>query len=482
VRWEKTADGAGRVRVAPQVIRASDGTNVWSDRFDKPYGTDVFGIQSDIAEQVASAMDVTLNPGDRPVLRQVPTTNLAAYDAYLRALSLSFHNVNAQDWQAQRQALENLEQAVQLDPRFAEAQALLALVHSQMVDDGYDLSLGTGVTKEQRWRMARAAVERALAVDSLSTMAHGVLAFYFRTVVVDTARERTELELAQRSAPSSPETMDARGFWLAGLGRTEEALREFKRAAALDPRNGVHWTSIASVSQSAQDFPAALAALQRAIAIAPTEASLYVWSAWLHVLHDQRDSARAVLREGIARSGVNSLLFRMAQHTVWVDMIRIFHDDLGEPAGRLTWKDFGTDSIDYFEAKARAYEMGSARSRAYFDSIVAWATPQAKLPTGEPFFKLGLAYGLAGAGRRDEAVRALQLMESVGGYSPQGVNIGKAAQACVMMGEFDRAIGYIRRALTDPRAFWYAPAMFRLDPIWQPLRERADFKALIAPR
>jgi len=53
VQWEKTADGGGRVRVAPQVIRASDGTQVWADGFIKPYGTDIFAIQSDIAEQVA---------------------------------------------------------------------------------------------------------------------------------------------------------------------------------------------------------------------------------------------------------------------------------------------------------------------------------------------------------------------------------------------------------------------------------------------
>jgi tetratricopeptide (TPR) repeat protein len=189
VQWEKTAGGGGRVRVAPRVIRASDGTHVWTDRFDKPYGTDVFAIQSDIAEQVARAMDVTLNPGDRPAMREVPTTNLAAYDAYLRAQA-SLDRDFGQNWEAQRHALESLEQAVRLDPRFAAAHARLGWLYGRLADAGYDISLSNGVTKEQRWEMARAAAERALAIDSLSAIGHAVLARYYWRIVGDTARAR----------------------------------------------------------------------------------------------------------------------------------------------------------------------------------------------------------------------------------------------------------------------------------------------------
>jgi serine/threonine-protein kinase len=480
VRWEKTPDGAGRVLVAPQVIRASDGTNVWGGRFDKPYGTDIFAIQSDIAEQVARAMDVTLNPGDRPAVREVPTTNLRAYDAYLRAQA-SLDRDFGQNWEAQRLALESLEQAVRLDPRFAAAHARLGWLHARMADFGYDLSLGTGVTTEQRWEMARAAVERSLAIDSLSAVAHGVLARYYWKIAVDTARARGELALAQRSEPGSRETMEAR-VWLADPGRTDEGLRELERAAALDPRNAERWTSIAVMQQVARDFPAAQAALKRASAIAPTEASIYVWRAWLYLMQDRRDSARAVLREGIAQAGVNSVLFRMAQQTAWVNIIRILHDDLGESAARLTWKEFGADSLDYYNAKALAYEMGSARSRAYFDSLAVWSAPRAKLPTRDPVYRLLLAYGLAGAGRRDEAVRALRLIEGAGSIALDPAIVVTAAQASVMAGDFDRAVGYIARALADSVAPHYTPALFRLDPIWNPLRERADFRKLVAQR
>jgi TolB-like protein len=107
VRWKKTGDGGGRVLVAARVLRATDGTQVWADDFDKEYGIDVFAIQTDIAEQVTRAMDVTLNPGDRRVMRQVPTTNLAAFEAYARAVSALDRDF-AQNWEAEREALEHL--------------------------------------------------------------------------------------------------------------------------------------------------------------------------------------------------------------------------------------------------------------------------------------------------------------------------------------------------------------------------------------
>ena len=482
VRWQRTADGAGRVLVATQVIRASDGTHVWADRFDKPYGTEVFAIQSDIAEQVARAMDVTLNPGDRRVVREVPTTNLAAYDAYLRALGSLDRDFGGGNWEAQRHALESLEQAVRLDPGFAVAHAQLAWLQAQMEPSGYDVSLGTGITPEQRWEMARAAAERALAVDSLSATAHGTLAKYYGRVAGDTARVRAELALALRREPNSPETIAARADALAAAGRKDEALRELERAAALDPRNARWWTAIALFHWAAGDLPAMQANLEHSRAEFPKELTVYNWLAWLHLMQGRRDSARAVLREGIAQAGANSVLSRMARWTTGVNMIRILHDELGESAARLTLKEFGADSIDYYEAKVRAYGMASARSRAYFDSIVAWTAPRVSQATRNPIYKVEWAYGLAGAGRRAEAARALRSFDGAGGSALTSANLGKLAEACVMIGDFDSAVGYLARALADSVTPFYTPAILRLDPIWDPLRGRADFDKLVAQR
>jgi TolB-like protein/tetratricopeptide (TPR) repeat protein len=478
VRWEKTADGSGTVRVGSQVIRASDGTHVWADQIDKPYGTAIFAIQSDIAEHVARAMDVTLHPSDQRVVREVPTTNLAAYDAYLRARTLLGQDFG-QNWDTQRQASESLEQAVRLDPGFAAAHALLASVYV-LLSTGYDASLGTGITGERRWEMARAAADRALTVDSLSATAHGLLAAYYGTIAGDTARQRAELTLALRAEPSSPELLTALADALRLSGRKEEALRTLERALALDPRNAARWWSVAFFHLLDANVPAAKAAFDRALAIAPGEAVLYVGLAWLHLMQDRPGDARSAIREGISKAGVNTILFRMAQSSAFVEMIRILRNDLAEPVARLTLKDFGTDSIDYYEAKARAFSSDPRRSSPYFDSIATWAERRARIETRNPIFRLALAYGLAGAGRRAEAARALRAVTDSGRFDIVGGDIIKIAQVFVMIGDYDRAIEYVRRGLAKVKS--YPPAFYRLDPIWDPLRERADFKKLVAQR
>jgi hypothetical protein len=163
-------------------------------------------------------------------------------------------------------------------------------------------------------------------------------------------------------------------------------------------------------------------------------------------------------------------------------MIRILHDDLGEPAARLTWKEFGADSIDYYIAKALAYDMGSKRSRAYFDSIADWSTARVSQPTRASIYNLTRAYGLAGAGRRAEAARELQSFDGAGGSGLSSLNLALLAEAFVRIGGLDRAVGYLDRVLADSVTPFYTPAILKLDPIWNPLRKRADYRKLVARR
>jgi serine/threonine-protein kinase len=477
VRWEKTADGGGRVRVSPQVIRASDGTNVWADQFDEPYGTDIFAMQSAIADHVVSALDVKLRPGDERVMRQVPTTNLAAYDAYIRAQTFLDRDLG-QNWEAERQAFESLEQAVRLDSGFTAAHALLAWVHLLMESDGYDPSLGTRILPEQRWEMARAAALRALALDSLSPLAHRVLSIYYEVAARDTARQRAELALSLRGEPSSPDAIRVRAFALADAGRTDDALRELERAASLDPRNPQSWAAIAGFYGRRRDLARSSAALERAIAVAPSEPDMYIWLAWERLMKGRRDDARATLHDGITHAGVSPLLYKTAQHTVWINMIRMLPEDLAEPARQATWAQFGADSTDYYQAKMLGYLADPPRSRAYYDSLVAWARPRARASTRDLSYPIVFAWALAGAGRRADAAR--ELAPVLHEDSPGNVvmfYLGKVAEACLMTGNDDCAVAQIARAIADSP--YYTPAIFRLDPMWDPLRKRADFKKLV---
>jgi TolB-like protein len=84
VRWEKLPGEESRIRVTPQLIKVSDGTHLWTKRYDAILES-VFDLQSDIAEKVANALDVTLLESEQKSISQKPTNNLQAYDFYLRA-------------------------------------------------------------------------------------------------------------------------------------------------------------------------------------------------------------------------------------------------------------------------------------------------------------------------------------------------------------------------------------------------------------
>jgi len=478
VRWEKTPDGLGRVRITPQLIRGSDGTRVWNDTFDKEYGPDIFSIQSDIAEHVTRSLDVSLRPSDERVVRQVPTTNLAAYDAYARAV-YALDRDFGQDWDAEQEALEHLERAVRLDSGFAAAHARLAALHWFMIPSGYDIGRNTGVLREQRWEWARASAMRAIAADSASPVGHGTLALYYGSAVRDTARQQQELAVALRSQPSSPDAIGERAWELADAGRLDDALREAERAKSLDPRNPYRWSQLAGLYRQGGDLAASGLASEQALAAAPTSAvQFHLELAWNQLARGRREDASATVRNAIAQAGVNAVIYKLAQHSAFVDVIRILPEDLGEPTRRIALSRFDRDTLDYYVAKIRGYYNYRVRVKAYYDSVLTWAQPRVRTSTRDPIYRFIRAWALAGSGRHVEAAREV---DAILREKSSGENDIMLAQTCVMIGRHDCAVEAIARAIAASN-FYYTPAIFQLDPVWDPLRTRDDFRRVMKGR
>src|SRR5438093_6618542 len=117
VRWDKPPRGPSRVRVTPQLIRVSDASHVWAHVYDAVLA-DVFAVQSNIARQVAETLDVTLLAPERQALDAKPTTNLEAYDYYLRGKDYQARQLDDEDAHL---AVRMYQRAVQLDPTFVLA-------------------------------------------------------------------------------------------------------------------------------------------------------------------------------------------------------------------------------------------------------------------------------------------------------------------------------------------------------------------------
>jgi hypothetical protein len=150
-----------RVRVSAQLIDARTDTHLWVNSYDRPLG-DVFAIQSDIAKAIAGQLQAKLSPAEKTAIEQPPTTNLIAYDRYLRGKKLFEDVYNGRLFENVRQTIRLQEQAVALDPTFLLAYCQLARAHVYLYFLGVDPSPArVALAEEARDAAFRLAPDRA---------------------------------------------------------------------------------------------------------------------------------------------------------------------------------------------------------------------------------------------------------------------------------------------------------------------------------
>ena len=213
-----------RVRVTAQLIKVADGFHLWSERYDREW-TDVFAIQDDITEAVASALRIRLLADSSAPRRHTP--NLRAYEAYLKARDLwsrampgSFEQTKAM-----------LEHAITLDAQFALPYSLLGGCYTMLANLGFKPA-------HEMMPLARAAEEEALRVDPALPEAHALLGVCGGCFGHDWIGSEHEWRLAMAREPIS---RDVR-FWygnhyLVPIGRFAEAVETMARALEEDPLN-----------------------------------------------------------------------------------------------------------------------------------------------------------------------------------------------------------------------------------------------------
>jgi len=224
VQRERPGDPTSRVRIIPQLVDVSDDASVWARTFDENI-TELFRVQSDIAEQVASALEVTVLGVEKEAMSARPTDNQEAYDAYLRGLAHSRHLT----FESQDSAMGYLELAVGLDPDFALAHAALSRV--------YEEQSATFEGSEEWTRRAFAASERALVLDSGLAEAYAARGDVLWSALFGFRHEESARDL-KRAIALNPNLSDAHDD-LAGIyshvGLLDRALEETLLAQALDP-------------------------------------------------------------------------------------------------------------------------------------------------------------------------------------------------------------------------------------------------------
>jgi len=471
VRWAKAADGTSRVQVSPELIKAASASSAWQESFDANL-TDVFRVQTDIASRVAAALNVALSDSTQRRIVERPTTNLAAYDAFLRGDALS-GNLSVLDPTTLRKAAELYEQATALDPNFALAWSRLART--------YGLMYTNGVPSQETGELTRRAAERALALSPDRSDGHLALGDYYSEVMVDFRRAADEYAEGLRRSPSDVDLLNAAAINLQSLGQWDSALVSLGRAVTLDPRSVAPGRRLGFTLMRLRRYPEAIAATDRVLALAPDNIGVIETRAMIELGKGDLAAARAVISAAAPRLEPTALVAYLGNY--W-DLYWLLDDAQQQLLLRLSPSPFDDDRSAWGIVLAETYQLrgDSLRMRAYADSArlaiekILESTPNDA--QRRVFHGLALAY----LGRRAEAIREGEKAAALLPISKDGFTGPYIQQLLVriymLTGEKEKALDHLEPLLTVP--YHLSPGWLRIDPTFAPLKNEPRFQKMVA--
>jgi TolB-like protein/Flp pilus assembly protein TadD len=272
------------VRIVAELINASDGTTLWSQRYDRPY-KDLFQVQDDITNAVAAALKTKLlggaaaPQGDRP-----PSGNLAAYNALLKG-QFYLHRFNEE---SEQKAVEAFQEAVKTDPNYAQAWAGLAMA---LQDVGY---IDTNPAQvEAKYKLARAAADKASALGPNLSIVHNARGIILQYLDSDWNGAAAEFRRAAELAPGDVSPKANLSVVLMTLGRTEDAVQLIRDALKIDPLRAQFYADLASYQILLGQLPQAEQAMRRAVELDPTGFNYYQALSFISILRGDAKSALA---------------------------------------------------------------------------------------------------------------------------------------------------------------------------------------------
>ena len=465
-----------RVRVTAQLIDARTDTHLWAERYDRDLA-DVFAIQSEIAKKIADQLQAKISVSEKAAIEKAPTTDLLAYDLYLRAQALFADTSDAVHAREKLpQAAQLLDEALTRDPNFLQAWCLLSRVHSVAYFRGHDHT-------PARLDLAKTALDRAMRLQPDAGEVHLALANYYYHGFRDYKRARNELASARQTLPNNPEVFLYAGFIDRREGRWEEATRNFERALELDPRNFFILQQLALAYGWQRRYADETRTYDRALTIVPADPNTRMqqvqialdWRADIKPF--QATLAALMAEDPSVELDIGTLLYSLCDRT-WTAATRTLANYPREGVANN-----GVNyPFAYWEGVVARYQGDSRKARAAF---TAAREEVQNVVQQQPDFASALSLLAmidAGLDKKEEAVtegqRACELLPISKDAIDGTFLVMNLARIYAWIGDKDRAIEQIAAVERVPNPLSYG--LLKLHPDWDSLRGDPHFEKIVA--
>jgi TolB-like protein/Flp pilus assembly protein TadD len=464
-----------RVRVNVQLINANNDEHIWANNYDRDL-TDVFAIQTDLAHEIADALQAKLSPAEREQMQRKPTENGEAYLAFMRA-----HDAQGayDDFEKLKLGEQMYERAITLDPNFALAYARYSQLESWIVH--------TFERTPAHREKARRLADRAIQLQPELPEAHLALGFsyYYGDNNYDAAA--AEFEIARRGLPNEAEVYLALGAIQRRQGKWTESTASLEKAVSLNPKDTWSMQNLAINYEMLRNYEAANRTVERALAINPKALGVLEVKAKL-ALEEKGDFsvAEKILTELTGMPQTPEVQTRLAVGRISLFLLLRRFEEAAHESDKLS------DSIlaGYPGALCGKYiEMGVAKkavhdaagAREFFLKAKGYAEGEIKQNPDYAAAHARLAEALAWLGEKDAALaevkRAQELLpESKDAFEGPEIS-NTAAEVHAILGDAGGAVAILDGLLQKPSSV--TVPLLKMNPIWDPIRNDSRFQALL---
>lgn len=456
-----------RVRVSAQLINAHTDEHLWGANFARELTLDnIIVIQSEIAREIATALEVEFSPEEAARIAKKPTENLQAYDFYLRGLE----SLRRPGWPEEdlTRAINFFTRAIELDPNFALAHARLSTVHS--------LYWARYEATDERLEKVRLAAERALELDPDLPTGHFAMGWFYYSAYRDFERALTEFAKVEKGLPGSDELLGNQGWMYSQSGRHEEAIAVWEKAFILNPNDSQLTDSLAGLFIRLRRIDEAEFYVDKTLLLAPESPAAAFFKAHIRFL---REGHFSPLRSAVEQHP------KLNRDRWWVAFFDRDYEAADEFLSRTDEETLRAPEIYLPKSLLVGITAQSAgdivRATKAFDTARGILEREIinRPRDASVHSALGLAY--AGLNRKEDAVREGILAVRL---HPVSTDDLKGPGFILQLAMIYTLVGQPEEAIEQLELFYSVPVytsieLLYLDPRIDPLRDHPRFKALV---